>query len=82
MQQEPIIEKLKNIEELLRKESDNLYSFQQACEYLRLRPSYLYKLTALKKIPCYKPSGKKLFFFRRELDEWIREKYGKKAIEN
>ena len=47
-------------------------SFQQACEYLGLSESYLYKLTHTKKIPHYKmPTGKKLIFVKSELDEWL-----------
>lgn len=80
MTQNEILDKLDNIESLILDGSDYPYTFLEACKYLNLKPSYLYKLTSLKKIPCYKPSGKKLFFYRRELDEWIREKYGRKAV--
>ena len=46
--------------------------FQEACEYLGLSESYLYKLTHTKKIPHYKmPTGKKLIFSKIELDDWL-----------
>ncbi len=46
--------------------------FQQACDYLGLSESYLYKLTHKKLIPHYKmPTGKKLIFVKSELDEWL-----------
>lgn len=43
----------------------------ETAEYLGLSPSYIYKLTYKKLIPHYKPTGKRIFFFKREIDEWI-----------
>ena len=48
-----------------------IISFTEACEYLDLSPSYLYKLTANRKVPFYIPNGKKLYFKREELDKWL-----------
>ena len=33
----------------------------------------LYKMTASRKIPHYKPGGRYIYFERAELDKWIRE---------
>lgn len=33
--------------------------------------SYLYKLTSTGGIPCYKPQGKRLYFKRVELEDWM-----------
>jgi excisionase family DNA binding protein len=41
----------------------------EAAEYTRLKKSYLYKLVHLGKIPCYKPTGGRVFFRREELEE-------------
>ncbi len=47
--------------------------FEEACDYLGLSESYLYKLTHKKLIPHYKmPTGKKLVFRKDELDKWLR----------
>jgi excisionase family DNA binding protein len=47
-------------------------SFEEACDYLSLSESYLYKLTHKKLIPHYKmPTGKKLVFRKDELDKWL-----------
>ena len=47
-------------------------NFHEACDYLGLSESYLYKLTHKKQIPHYKmPTGKKLVFSKQELDEWL-----------
>lgn len=69
-----VLEKLNNLENLLKKKDDKPLSFKEACAYLGFAPSYLYKLTYRKVIPHYKPSGKMLFFSKNELDEWIFEK--------
>lgn len=43
----------------------------EACEYIGISSSLLYKLTSAKEIPCYKPRGKMLYFKRTEIDEWL-----------
>jgi excisionase family DNA binding protein len=45
--------------------------FREACRYLDLAPSFVYKLTHRKEIPCYKPFGKKLYFMKSELNAFI-----------
>lgn len=44
---------------------------QEAAQYLELSTSHLYKLTSGKQIPCYCPQGKRLYFKRSELDQWL-----------
>ena len=69
-----IIKKLTSIEQriieqnLLQKE---IMNFSEACLYLDLSSSHLYKLTSANAIPCYCPQGKKLYFRRTELDLWL-----------
>ena len=46
-------------------------NFAEAAKYLELSHSHLYKLTSAGNIPFYKPNGKKLYFNRAELDEWL-----------
>ena len=48
-------------------------TFREACRYLNLSASYLYKLTHRKAIPYYKPTGKKVFFDRSQLDAFLRQ---------
>jgi excisionase family DNA binding protein len=67
-----IIQKLNDIEDILRLNSDIVFNFNQACKYLDLSPSYLYKLTSAKQIPHYKPKGKRLYFIKAELNAWIK----------
>lgn len=53
---------------LLQKE---VLNFNEAAVYLEVSHSHLYKLTSSGAIPAYKPNGKKLYFNRKELDEWL-----------
>lgn len=66
-----ILERINTLENLLKKYPDKPMTFQETCAYLGYAPSYLYKLTYKKIIPHHKPTGKMLYFFRNEIDEWI-----------
>ena len=46
-------------------------NFNEACSYLDVSQSHLYKLTSTRQIPHFCPQGKKLYFKRVELDEWL-----------
>jgi len=60
-----ILERLSQIEQkideqaLLKKE---VLNFNDACKYLDISASHLYKLTSQKLIPHFCPQGKKLYF--------------------
>ncbi len=64
------IEVLQQIEDLLSQSTKPL-TFNEARQYLNCSASHLYKLTHLKRIPHYKPQGKRLFFKREELASWL-----------
>jgi excisionase family DNA binding protein len=69
-----ILKRLEKIELLL--EGQNLVrkdvlNFNETCDYLELSQSHLYKLTSTGAIPHYKPNGKKIYFKRSEVDEWL-----------
>lgn len=69
-----ILEKLERIEKLLETQQamqKQVLNFNDACIYLELSQSHLYKLTSTGSIPHYKPNGKKLYFKREELDTWL-----------
>lgn len=76
---EMIIEKLNSIEALLksmsRVENGNvtvtkILNVDEAAKYLTVTKSHIYKLTSQNEIPHYK-RGKKIYFKRAELDEWL-----------
>ncbi len=52
-----------------------VFTFQEACMYIGVSESMLYKLTSAKEIPHYKPRGKMLYFAKEELDEWLLQNY-------
>ena len=62
------IEKLITSQGILMKD---VLNFDEGCEYLALSPSHVYKLTSTGGIPHYKPNGKKIYFKRLELDQWL-----------
>ena len=69
-----ILTKLERIEKLLETKQamqKQVLNFNDACIYLELSQSHLYKLTSTGSIPHYKPNGKKLYFNRQELDNWL-----------
>ena len=48
-----------------------IFNFSEACTFLDYSKSYLYKLTHSRQIPHYKPNGKKLYFKRIDLEQWL-----------
>ena len=48
-----------------------IFNFSEACTFLDYSKSYLYKLTHSRRIPHYKPNGKKLYFKRVDLEDWL-----------
>lgn len=66
-----ILEKLKNIESLLKDQYKQPLTLEEAGRYLNISKSYLYKMTYQNTLPYYKPNGKKIYFKKAELDEWI-----------
>lgn len=69
-----IIEKLNSIEKLLKEQQTmqkEVLNFNETCQYLEVSQSHLYKLTSSGSIPHYKPNGKKIYFQREELNQWL-----------
>lgn len=52
--------------------SKEVLTSEEAARYMGVSLSYLYKLTAAREIPHYKPRGKMCYFNRRELEEWLK----------
>ncbi len=81
--QSEVMKRLQTIEQqqeeliLVRKD---VLSFSEAIRYLDLSDSYVYKLTAKRKIPHYK-QGKLIYFVREELDRWLTSQKVKTRIE-
>ena len=67
-----IEERIEELESLVYA-SKNVLSFEEACKYLNLSKSYLYKLTSAQQIPHYKPQGKMIYFEKDALEAWLRQ---------
>jgi len=55
--------------------------FEETVSYINTSKSYLYKLTSQGLIPHYKPNGKKIYFNRSELDQWLQQNRVKSQAE-
>jgi len=71
---------LEQIQEMLRKNEKPL-TFEEALLFLRVSKSTLYKLTHTKKIPFTKPGGKKLYFKKADLINWMNSNPVKSAAQ-
>ena len=70
-----ILEKLTTIESLLEETNQTKpLTLIEAAKFLDLSPSHLYKLTSERKIPHFKPNGKKIYFDEYELVQWLKRK--------
>ena len=70
-----VVDRLIKIENLLQEQSlytKEILCFDEASQFLDLSKSYLYKLTSRGEISFYRPQGKKLYFERKGLLEWIK----------
>ncbi|WP_166965151.1 helix-turn-helix domain-containing protein [Yeosuana marina] len=65
-----ILERLDRLEKQLIGQKEVL-TFDEACDYAGISRSYLYKLTSSGRIHHSKPNGKKLFFEKKKLIEWL-----------
>ncbi|MCD8236367.1 MAG: helix-turn-helix domain-containing protein [Prevotellaceae bacterium] len=77
---ENVLKKMEPVEELLERLAmleNNIYTtkkvltFCEACLYMGVSESLLYKLTSAREVPHYKPRGKMLYFNKEELDQWL-----------
>lgn len=69
-----ILQKLESIEKMLNEQTmlkKEVLSFIETSKYLDVSHSHLYKMTSNGSIPFYKPNGKKIYFNRKELDNWL-----------
>lgn len=71
-----ILTKIEDLEILLTKQiilRKEILTLDELALYLLLSKSCIYKMTSNKEIPYYIPGGKKIYFKRSEIDNWIIE---------
>jgi excisionase family DNA binding protein len=69
-----IQKELKEIKELLKGliiQQKELLTIDEAAYFLGLSASRIYKMTSNKEIDHSKPGGKKIYFKRKDLEDWI-----------
>jgi len=70
-----ILLKLTAIESLLEESHQTKpLTLKEAAKFLNLSQSHIYKLTSERKIPHFKPNGKKIYFDKSELIQWLKRK--------
>lgn len=85
---EKLFERIGMLEENIYTTKNN-FNFKEACMYLGISESLMYKLTCTLEIPHYKLRGRLLYFAKDELDNWLHknrvetaEDIRQKALEN
>ena len=71
---EILLERLDKIEQLLTEHTlstKEILNLHEAALFLDISRSHLYKLTSQKQIPHFCPQGKKLYFRRDDLQNWL-----------
>ena len=69
-----VFDKLTAIETLLlaTQQPNKPLTLLEAAEFLDFSRSHLYRLTSQGRVPCYKPEGKRIYFDRAELVNWLK----------
>ena len=68
---EDLKEQLDRIEQISLLGVKNVLSFDDVLLLPGFSRSYLYRLTCERKIPHSKPTGKSIFFDRKEVEQWL-----------
>jgi excisionase family DNA binding protein len=55
----------------MNKSNEEILSLKEAAEFLKLSVSCMYKKTSSKQIPHYVPGGKRVYFKKSDLENWI-----------
>jgi excisionase family DNA binding protein len=69
-----ILEKLERLEQELKRASSvqkEILDLKEACLYTGFSTSCMYKMTSQHRIPFSRPGGKRIFFRRTDLDQWM-----------
>jgi len=74
MLEQQILDRLITIEQQLQNQflcNKEILTFQEFCQFCGISESYGYKLTSSQQVPHFKPGGKRLYFRRTELEQWM-----------
>lgn len=51
--------------------SKEILTFDEACIYMGVSKSFMYKCTSTSRIPHFKPSGRMIYFKKEDLTAWM-----------
>lgn len=66
-----IIKRIEKIEKAISAPHDSVLTLDQAAHFLGVSKATLYKYTAERRMPHYKPTGRRIYFKGDELEKWI-----------
>ncbi|OZG40526.1 DNA-binding protein [Aeromonas sp. A35_P] len=69
-----ILKELHELKQLVRQQGQahkEVLCAEECAELLGVSVGYVYRLTSEKRLPYYKPQGKKIYFKRDELLDWL-----------
>ena len=69
-----ISRKIESLKKMLKEQitlQKEMLDFDECKAYMNVSDSQLYKLTSTRALPYYKPNGKKIYFKRSEVDEFL-----------
>jgi len=66
-----LAEDIEEIKELLKAQQPRPLTLEEAAKYLNISKSRLYTLTSRAEIPFYKPTGKRCYFLKSDLDAFL-----------
>ncbi len=55
----------------MNKQNEEILSLSEAAKFLGASRSFMYKVTSQKFIPHYIPGGKKIYFKKSDLENWL-----------
>lgn len=71
MDNQIILARLNQIEKLIVQSTKEIFTLEDLINYTGFTRSYIYKLVANKVLPYSKPTGKFLFFAKKDVDQWL-----------
>lgn len=69
-----ILQELQELREVVERQGHarkEVITAEECAELLGVSAGYVYRLTSEKRLPHYKPQGKKIYFRRQELLDWL-----------
>jgi excisionase family DNA binding protein len=60
-----------SLKEEQREKDEEILSLNEAAKFLKASKSFMYKMTSQKLLPHFIPGGKKIYFKKSDLENWL-----------